>query len=184
MAKDEKVQVIDFIRTVNAYQIISTFTQSMARLGVEDFIGVGRESIFISYYFLYQALFLYIQIVFISIVYFNIRKFLGSEDRRSNYLRRDGRLDEDVSLRRRGLGYNLGYDSSDSYGIEATSRRRRYIYRSKVNRFLLVKTGLFCVSGSGVIRYLGGEVESCLRNVVYVRSSFKGRYFEVRLRLT
>ena len=93
-------------------------------------------------------------------------------------------MDEGVSLRRRGLGYNLGYDSGDSYGIEATSRGGRYIYRSKVNRFLLVKTGLFCVSGSGVIRYLGGEVKSCLRNVVCVRSSLRGRYFEVGLRLT
>ena len=55
---------------------------------------------------------------------------------------------------------------------------------SKVNRFLLVKTDLFCVSGSGVIRYLGGEVKSCLRNIVCVRSSWRGRYFEVGLRLT
>ena len=93
-------------------------------------------------------------------------------------------MDEGISLRRRGLGYNLGYDSGDSYGIEATSRGGRYIYRSKVNRFLLVKTGLFYVSDSGVIRHLDGEVKSCLRNVVYVRSSLKGRYFEVGLRLT
>ena len=75
-------------------------------------------------------------------------------------------------------------DNGDSYGIEATSRGGRHIYRSKVNRFLLVKTGPFYVSGSGVIRYLGGEVKSCLRNVVCVRSSLRGRYFEVGLRLT
>ena len=100
--------------------------------------------------------------MFIPVVYFNIRKFLGSEGRGSSYLYRDGRLDEGVNLRRRGLGYNLGYDSSDSYGIKATSKEGRYIYRSKINRFLLVKTGLFYVSSSGVIRYLGGEVKSYL----------------------
>ena len=48
------------------------------------------------------------------------------------------------------------------YGIKAISKKGRYIYLNKVNRFLLVKTSLFYVNDSEVIRYLGGEVESYL----------------------